>query len=77
MSKKQNGEPFQGHRKDSYSEGFRRLNSNELVSLGDFVVNESQGLELWDGPSGFRAGSFVRPIYRKDQSHSTTTKELE
>jgi hypothetical protein len=44
---------------------FRRLRSSELVSLGDFVANEGRGFELWEGPSGFRADSFVKPIYRE------------
>jgi hypothetical protein len=44
----------------------RRLKSNELVSRGDFVANERQGFELWEGPTGFRADSFVKTIYRCD-----------
>jgi hypothetical protein len=54
----------------------RRLKSNELVSMGDFVVNESKALELWEGPNGFLADSFLKPIYRKDESHATATKKL-
>ncbi|TAL07389.1 MAG: hypothetical protein EPO07_00275 [Verrucomicrobia bacterium] len=45
---------------------FRLLKSNELVSRGDVVANEHQGFELWEGPSGFRADAFVKPIYRRD-----------
>jgi hypothetical protein len=55
---------------------FRRLKWNERVSLGDFVRNEHRRFELWQGPGGFRADSFVKPIYRRDESHSTATKHL-
>jgi hypothetical protein len=44
---------------------FRRLKPNEQVSVGDYVANGHQGFELWEGPGGFRAGSFVKPIYRR------------
>jgi hypothetical protein len=57
-------------------ERFRRLKWNELVSLGDFVRNEHRRFELWQGPGGFRADSFVKPIYRRDESRSTATKQL-
>ena len=53
----------------------RRLKSNELVSLGDFVADEHRKFEPWEGPSGFRADAFVKPIYRRDESRSTATKE--
>jgi len=53
----------------------RRLKWNELVSRGDFVADERHGFEPWEGPSGFRADSFVKPIYRQDESHSTATKK--
>ena len=55
---------------------FRRLKWNERVSLGDFVRNEHRRFELWQGPGGFRADSFVKPIYRRYESHSTATKQL-
>jgi hypothetical protein len=55
---------------------FRRLKWNERVSLGDFVRNEHRRFELWQGPGGFRADSFVKPIYRRNESHSTATKQL-
>jgi hypothetical protein len=54
----------------------RRLKWNERVSLGDFVRNERRRFEPWQGPGGFRADAFVKPIYRRDQSHSTETKQL-
>ena len=47
------------------SKHFRRLKWDELVVTGDFVVNEQQGFEPWEGPSGFRADAFVKPIYRQ------------
>jgi hypothetical protein len=43
----------------------RLLNSDELVSPGDFVKDEHQEMALWEGPGGFRADSFVKPIYRQ------------
>ena len=44
--------------------GFRRLEGNELVRHVDHVADERLGLQPWEGPGGFRAGSFARPIYR-------------
>jgi hypothetical protein len=44
---------------------FRRLKADELVSHGDFVINETRRFEPWFGPNGFRADAFVKPIYRK------------
>ena len=55
---------------------FRRLKPNELVSVGDFAADEKRGLELWEGPNGFRADSFVKAIYRRDKDPSTATKKL-
>jgi hypothetical protein len=43
---------------------FRRLKWNEVVGRGDFVGDEVKGFEPWEGPGGFRADTFVRPIYR-------------
>lgn len=43
----------------------RLLNGNEVVSRGDFVAGEHQEFELWEGPAGFRADSFLKPIYRR------------
>jgi hypothetical protein len=42
------------------------LKSDELVSVGDFVANESNEFELWEGPHGFMADSFIKPIYRRE-----------
>jgi hypothetical protein len=53
----------------------RRLKWNERVSLGDFVRNEQRRFELWQGPGGFRADSFMKPIYRRDGSHSAAAKK--
>jgi hypothetical protein len=57
------------------TKGFRRLKWNELVSVGDFVADEHRGFELWEGPGGFRADAFVKPIYRQEESRSTAAKE--
>jgi hypothetical protein len=51
---------------------FRRLKWNELVCLGDFVADGRRGFKLWEGPSGFRANSFVKPIYRPDEGRSAS-----
>jgi hypothetical protein len=48
-------------------ERFRRLKWNEVVCRGDFVADERLGLELWEGPGGFRADTFVKPIYRRKE----------
>jgi len=45
-------------------ERLRPLKWNELVRPGDFVENDRQGFELWEGPGGFRADAFVKQIYR-------------
>ena len=58
-------------------EGFRRLKGNELVCHGDFVAHEHRGLEPWEGPGGFQADSFVKPIYRRDERRPAATKKLE
>jgi hypothetical protein len=44
--------------------GFRRLKWNEVVSRGDFVVGDDLEFEPWEGPRGFQADSFLKPIYR-------------
>ncbi|HKI68878.1 MAG TPA: hypothetical protein VKA67_04770 [Verrucomicrobiae bacterium] len=56
---------------------YRRLKCNELVSHGDFVADEHRGFEPWEGPNGFRANSFIKPVYRYYASRSTITKKLE
>jgi hypothetical protein len=58
------------------SKRFRLLKWTELVSRGDFVVDELRGFEPWEGPGGFKADSFVKPIYRRYKSHSTANKRL-
>ena len=52
----------------------RRLKWDELVNRGDFIANAAEGFELWEGPSGFRADTFVKPIYRKRGSRATVEK---
>jgi hypothetical protein len=43
----------------------RALKCNERVQRGDFVPDGRQGFAPWEGPSGFRADSFVTQIYRR------------
>ena len=57
-------------------ERYRRLKWNELVRHGDFVANGGQILELWEGPNGFRADAYVKPIYRRQQRRPTGDKKL-
>lgn len=52
----------------------RRLKSNELVSQGDFVGDGRGGLKQWEGPGGFRADAFVKPIYRLAGKQSPAAK---
>jgi hypothetical protein len=52
---------------------FRRLAWNELVKRGDYVEDGKSGFELWVGPSGFHADSFIKAIYRK---YSPRTKAV-
>jgi len=53
---------------------FRRLKWNEVVSSGDFIANAQQGFDLWEGPSGFRASTFLNPIYRKQPAQTAGIK---
>ena len=53
----------------------RRLKWNELVSHGDFIADGHRGFELWDGPTGFRADAFVKPIYRRDKSRAVVARK--
>ena len=59
--------------KTDIPKGLRRLRWNEVVSAGDFVKDEHRGLEPWEGPNGFRADAFVKPIYRQKQVDATRT----
>jgi hypothetical protein len=61
------GEP-EAPARASVSERFRRLKWNEVVWSGDFVADERLGFELWEAPGVSRAGSFARPIYRKEET---------
>lgn len=56
-------------------EGLRRLKWNEVVRHGDFVENGRQGMVPWEGPGGFRAGSYVKAIYRRKARRAPATKE--
>ena len=71
------GEP-EAPARASVPERFWRLKWNEAVWSGDFVADERLGLQLWEGPGIFRAGSFARPIYRKEETErfrATSTKK--
>ena len=63
----QTGEP-EAPARASVPERFRRLKRNEVAWSGDFVADERLGFELWEAPGVFRAGSFARPIYRKEET---------
>ena len=53
----------------------RPLKWNELVRRGDFVKNDHQGFEPWEGPGGFRAAAFVKKIYRQLSPRSPGAKK--
>jgi hypothetical protein len=53
----------------------RLLKWNERVQRGDFVADGRQGFELWEGPPGFRAGSFEKQIYRRLAPPAKTRNE--
>jgi len=55
---------------------FRRLKWDELVTRGDFVGDELHGFELWEGPTGFRADAFVKPIYRRGGTSPVAAKKI-
>lgn len=52
----------------------RRLKWNELVRAGDFVAVRPRGFEPWEGPTGFRADAFVKPIYRMRNGRMGATR---
>jgi len=54
---------------------YRPLKWNEGVSRGDFVEDGHQGFEPWEGPSGFRASSFVKQIYRRQNRRPAGTRK--
>ena len=56
------------------SKQFRRLNCDEVVRRGDFEENEDRALKPWEGLSGFRADTFVKPMYRLDRSRPRALK---
>jgi hypothetical protein len=62
---------------DSRTEMIKRLRllkSNDLASRGDFVPDTSRRFELWEGPTGFRADAFGKPIYRRAERRPAGTK---
>ena len=44
---------------------FRRLKADELVQCGDYA-RQGNDFRLWEGQGGFKAGSFVRRMYRQE-----------
>ena len=58
-------------------ERFRRLKWNELVCHGDFVANGDRRLEPWEGPNGFRADAYVKPIYRRQERRPAGAKKVQ
>jgi hypothetical protein len=56
----------------------RRLKLRERVWSGDYIKDTSCGFQLWEGPGGFWAGSFAKPVYRlrKAASHRPTPPRL-
>jgi hypothetical protein len=55
--------------------GLRLLKWDEIVKLGDFVDSGQHSVEPWDGPGGFRADSFEKQIYRRQEQRSRGTKK--
>jgi len=60
---------------DGVAKQFRRLKSNELVSRGDFVADPNIGFRPWEGPTGFRADSFIEQIYRKQNRRPAKSRK--
>jgi hypothetical protein len=46
---------------------FRRVRSDELVIPGDYIKDGEDRYEPWEGPRGFRAASFCKPVYRPER----------
>jgi hypothetical protein len=61
--------------KNGISKRLRQLKWDELVSLGDFVMNDRLVFEPWEGPSGFQASAFIKPIYRQGKGRLPATRE--
>jgi hypothetical protein len=62
------GEP-EAPARASVPERFRHLKRNEAALVWRLrFKDERLGLQLWEGPGVFRAGSFARPIYRKKET---------
>jgi hypothetical protein len=56
-------------------ECLRPLEWDELVMRGDFVQDANLAFQPWEGPSGFRAGTFVMQIYRRLDWRQTVAKK--
>jgi hypothetical protein len=53
----------------------RPLKGNERPEPGDFVEDGSGSFEPWIGPSGFRADTFLKQIYRRYHRPSNGTNK--
>jgi hypothetical protein len=59
--------------KTDNSKTLRRVKWDEVVRQGDFVI-AGNGFEPWEGPTGFRADSFLKPIYRRQSTPTQLEK---
>ena len=59
--------------KTDNSKTLRRVKWDEVVRQGDLVV-AGNGFEPWEGPTGFRADSFLKPIYRRQSTPTRLEK---
>ena len=50
---------------------FRRVRSNELVIPGDYIQDGEHAYQPWEGPRGFRAASFRKPVFRPEEKAHT------
>jgi hypothetical protein len=51
---------------------FRRVRFDELVIPGDYIKEGENCYEPWEGPRGFRAASFCKPVYRPERTSQLT-----
>jgi hypothetical protein len=53
----------------------RPLQWHERVNRGDFLAAEPGGFEPWEGPTGFRADTFVKQVYRRLKKPAAEAKK--
>jgi GH24 family phage-related lysozyme (muramidase) len=53
----------------------RPLKWDERVNQGDFVAAEPGQFEVWEGPAGFRADTFVKQVYRRLKKPAAEAKK--